>query len=457
MGAPSYQQLLLENQQLRAENALLQQTVRDLQHRLEQVERSAKRQAAPFAKGQPKEKPKKPGRKAGDQHGQHGHREPPPPAQIDETLDVPLPEQCPDCGGDVIEDHLDQQFQTEMPRQPIVRQFNIHCGHCQKCGKHLRGRHRLQTNDATGVAQSQLGPDAQAAVVYLNKHAGTSYGKIADLFAKFYGITVTRGACAQIVLRAGKILQPVYEQLQERIRDADHLTPDETGWRIGGHPAWLHAWVGDDGATLYAIDPQRSADVLEKVIGSDWSGSMTHDGCASYDRFEDAVHQQCVDHALRRARGLLDKHTGVAKRFPQQVLDLFTDALQRRDQFNAANADHDRRERAFDDYTQRLCDLTRERRGNAANERFAKHLYNHAECWFVFLVNPDIPATNHRAEQALKTPIVNRKVFGGNRTKAGGKAQEVTCSVLQTCKNKAIDAFDYFSNAFRGVLGNLFA
>jgi transposase len=307
------------------------------------------------------------------------------------------------------------------------------------------------------VAQSQLGPDAQAAVVYLNKHAGTSYGKIADLFAKFYGITVTRGACAQIVLRAGKILQPVYEQLQERIRDADHLTPDETGWRIGGHPAWLHAWVGDDGATLYAIDPQRSADVLEKVIGSDWSGSMTHDGCASYDRFEDAVHQQCVDHALRRARGLLDKHTGVAKRFPQQVLDLFTDALQRRDQFNAANADHDRRERAFDDYTQRLCDLTRERRGNAANERFAKHLYNHAECWFVFLVNPDIPATNHRAEQALKTPIVNRKVFGGNRTKAGGKAQEVTCSVLQTCKNKAIDAFDYFSNAFRGVLGNLFA
>jgi transposase len=463
MDAPSYQQLLLENQQLRQQLAerdrfveQLQQTIRDLQHRFEQVERSAKRQAAPFAKGQPKKNPKKPGRKAGDQHGQHGHREPPPPAQIDETLDAPLPDHCPDCGGDVVEDHLDQQFQTEIPRQPINRQFNIHCGHCQKCGKHLRGRHELQTSDATGVAQSQLGSDAQAAVVYLNKHVGASYGKITDIFAKFYGISVTRGACAQIVLRAGKILQPVYEQIQERIQVSEHLTPDETGWRIGGHPAWLHAWVGDDGATLYVIDPQRSADVLEKVIGIEWSGSMTHDGCASYDRFEDAVHQQCVDHALRRARGLLDKHTGAAKRFPQQVIDLFTDALQLRDQFNDANADHDRRERAYDDYTQRLCDLTRAPRGNAANERFAKHLYNHAECWFVFLVNPDVPATNHRAEQALKTPIVNRKVFGGNRTVAGGQAQEVTCSVLQTCKNKAVDAFTYLSNSFRGVLGNLF-
>jgi hypothetical protein len=28
--------------------------------------------------------------------------------------------------------------------------------------------------------------------------------------------------------------------------------------------------------------------------------------------------------------------------------------------------------------------------------------------------------------------------------------------VLQTCKNKAIDAFAYLSNAFCGVLGNLY-
>jgi len=283
-----------------------------------------------------------------------------------------------------------------------------------------------------------------------------SHGKIADIFDKHYGITVTRGACAQIVLRAGKILQPVYEQIQEHIQASEHLTPDETGWRIGGHPAWLHAWVGDDGATLYAIDPQRSAAVLQKIIGINWSGGMTHDGFASYDRFEEAVHQQCVDHALRRARGLLDKHTGAATIFPRRLIDLFTDALRLRDRFNEDHADHDQRERAFDDCTQRLRDLTQRRRCNADNDRLAKHLYHHLACWFIFLVNPDIPATSHRAEQALKTPIINRKVWGGNRTDAGGDAQVITCSVLQTCKNKAVDAFTYFSDAFRGILGNLF-
>jgi len=456
MDAPSYQQLLRENQQLREANERLQQTIRDLQKRLEEVERSAKRQAAPFSKGEPKKNPKKPGRKRGENHGRHGHR-PPPPEQVDETIEAPLPEQCPDCGGPTIEDHLDEQFQTEIPRRPILRKLNIHCGHCEKCGKHLRGRHPLQTSDATGAARSQLGPDAQATVVYLNKRAGMSYGKIADTFDACYGITLTPGAAAQIVLRSSKILQPVYQEIKEHIQNAKHLTPDETGWRIGGHPVWLHDWVGDDGAVLFAIDPQRSADVLQQVIGIDWSGSMTHDGFSSYERFEDALHQQCVDHALRRARGLLEKHSGTAAIFPRQVIDLFRDALRLRDRLNDADADIDRRGRAYEDYTQRLEDMTQRPRHNEANERFAKHLYRHATSWFVFLLNPAIPATNHRAEQALKTPIVNRKVWGGNRTDAGGEAQAVTCSVLQTCRNRAVDVFTFLSDSFRGVIGKLFS
>jgi transposase len=437
----------------------LQQTIRDLQKRLDEAERSAKRQAAPFAKGEPKKDPKKPGRKPGQQHGKHGHRPPPPPTQVDETLDAPLPSKCPDpnCGGNIAEDATDTQYQTEIPREPIHREITIHCGHCDKCGHKVRGRHPLQTSAATGAAQSQLGPDAQATIVDLNKRAGMSFGKIADTFSRAFGISLTRGACAQVILRAANILMPAYEMIKERIILSHHLTPDETGWRIGGHPAWLHCWVGDRGATLYAIDPQRSADALQKIIGIHWSGSMTHDGFSSYDRFQDAAHQQCVDHALRRARGLLEKQSAAAVIFPRQVIELFTDSLKQRDQLNVVQADDDRRGRAYEDYTQRLLDLTKRPRRHEQNARLANHLYNHAPSWFLFLVDPLIPATNHRAEQALKTPIVNRKVWGGNRTLEGCHAQAVLCSVLQTCKNLAIDVFSYLSNAFRGVIGPIFA
>jgi len=456
-------ELQAENERLRQQLAerdrliaQLQQSVRDLQQRLEAAERAAKRQAAPFARSTPKPHPKKPGRKAGPQHGKHAHRPPPPPTQVDETHDAPLPPRCSDCGDDIVPSHVDVQYQTEIPRRPIIRKFTIHCGNCRGCGKAYRGRHPYQTSDATGAAQSQLGADAQAAIVDLNKRAGLSYGKIARTLATFFGIRVSRGACAQVVLRAGRRLQPVYTQIRDRLKTATHLTPDETGWRVGGQLAWLHAWVSDDGTTAYAIDCRRGAGVLAEVIGWNWAGRMTHDGYASYDRFTDAGHQQCVDHALRRARALAERQLGAAKVFPAQVVTLFTGALQVRDAFLDGTIDAAALAAAHDEYLAALLELTEGRRQNEANERLAAHLYHHGEQWLQFLEDPSIPATNHRGEQALKTPIVNRKVWGGNRTEAGAAAQAVVGSILQTCQKKTIDAFAYISDALRGVLGNLF-
>jgi transposase len=441
--------------------AAYEKRIAELLARVEAVERSAKRQAAPFSKGPPKKKPRKPGRKSGEQHGDHGHRPPPDPATVDEILDAPLPDGCPNCGGDVDETHTDTIHQEEIRREPIRRRFTIHCGKCRRCGKTCRGRHRLQTSDATGAAASQIGPDAQAAVVYLNKKSGMSYGKIADLMGQCFGIRITRGAASQIVTRAARRLEPAHREIAEQLKAATHITPDETGWRIGGQTVWLHAWVGDNGATLYRIDPQRSADALELVIGLHWSGSMTHDGFSSYDRFEDAAHEQCVDHALRRAHALLESQSGAARRFPQQVIDLLSEALDVRDQFAAdtlagKEPTEDVRAAAYEKFVARLRVLTERPRANEANDRFARHLYNHAAEWFLYLIDPTIPATNHRAEQALKTPIVNRKVWGGNRTPAGGEVQGVTSSVLETCKRMTINAFDYLSDTFRGFAGSLF-
>jgi transposase len=226
---------------------------------------------------------------------------------------------------------------------------------------------------------------------------------------------------------------------------------------VGGHLVWIHVWVAGDGATCYAIDPQRSADALERVIGIDWSGSMTHDGATTYDRFQDATHQKCVDHALRRARKLAEQQSGNARPFATQVIGLFTDALHTRDQLRDS-PDHDQATQAFETYTTQLDELTKRPRANEDNECFAKHLYNKGGAcqWFTFLLDPSVPATNHRAEQALKTPIVNRKVWGGNRTPAGARAQERTCSVLQTCKNRAVDAVHFISQALCGIVTSLF-
>lgn len=430
-----------------------QAQVAELTRRLEEALRAGKRQAAPFRKGPPKPKPQRPGRKAGAEHGSHGHRPPPASEQVSECHEATLPQACPHCQGPLAETSVAEQFQTEIPRQPVVRQFRVHIGHCQRCGRRVQGRHPLQTSDALGAAASQVGPDAQAAAAVLHTQMGLSHGKVAAVFDSLFGIDLTRGASAQINLRAAARLEPDYRRILDEVRASERIAADETGWRIGGQTAWLHVWVGDR-ATAYGVDRRRSASVLEEVIGRDWEGLLCHDGFASYERFGEAIHQQCAEHILRRAREMLEWASRGAVHFPRQVIALFTEAIHLRNEClrGAVPAeDLAARREGFDD---RLLELAGRPRCVAEHERLAKHLWKHAEQWFGFLSDPTVEATNWQAEQAIRPAVVNRKVYGGNRTDAGAHAQGVLLSVLETCRRQARSALDHVSQTLRAV-GNL--
>jgi transposase len=431
--------------------AALTAQVAELTRKLDEATRAAKRQAAPFRKGPPKPDPKKPGRKSGDAHGQHAHRSP-PPGPVAESLVASLPEVCPHCDGPLIQTGTAEQFQTEIPRQPLIRRFTVHLGRCADCGRHAQGRHPLQTSDALGAAASQIGPDAQAAVALLHTQAGLSHGKVAAVFGALFGITLTRGASAQINGRAGTRLEPEYRRILASSRASKQLSVDETGWRVGGRPAWLHVWVGDQ-ATAYAIDSQRSAEALERGIGIDWSGILCHDGYSTYDRFERAIHQSCLAHVLRRVRELLALATRGAVAFPRQLIALFTEAIHRRNQLGHRVEPDDERERQRCGFDDRLLALVRTRRSVPAYATLAKHLWKHLEQWFTFVFDPSVEPTNWRAEQAIRPAVVNRKVWGGNRTRAGADAQGILMSVFQTCRRHARSALDYLSLTLR-AFGN---
>jgi transposase len=431
----------------------LEALVAELTRKLDDALRAGKRQAAPFRKGPPKPDPKTPGRKAGDAHGRHGHRPPPPPEHMAECHEANLPDACPHCQGRLVETGTAEQFQTEIPRTPLIRKFRVHIGHCEACGKKAQGRHPLQTSDALGAAASQIGPDAQAAATLLHTQAGLSHGKVSAVFDALFGIQLTRGASAQINLRAATRLEPDYRRILDEIRGSEQIAADETGWRIGGHPAWLHVWVGDR-ATAYAIDSQRSAAVLERVIGVDWSGILSHDGFASYERFDAAVHQQCVAHVLRRAQDLLANAIGGAVRFPRQVITLLTDAIHLRNDYGRGRVTLDQLQDQRDAFDDRLLTLLNRPRTVPAYTTLANHLWNHFEQWFTFLFDPRIEPTNWKAEQAIRPAVVNRKVWGGNRTPVGAQAQSVLMSVMETCRRQTRSALDYISQTLRSV-GNL--
>ncbi len=255
--------------------------------------RQGKRQAVPFRKvGGPKLAPKPPGRKSGESHGNHAHRAIPSPEEVTETIDVPLPSRCEHCHSRDIETlrETEQQYQTEIPRVPIIRQFTIHLGTCQGCGRTVRGRHAWQTSQATGAASHQLGPEAHAAITLLNKGAGLSHGKVAGVFRQLFGITIARATSARSQERTALVCQSAYQQIRQTLRDSSHCHNDETGWRVGGLSAWLHAFVSRR-ATCYVVDPTRSAQPALELFSPEYAGTMGHDGWEPYQVFGRAFHQ----------------------------------------------------------------------------------------------------------------------------------------------------------------------
>src|SRR5437588_325212 len=193
-----------ERKRLERERERLRGEIDNLKRQLEEAQRANKRQAAPFSRGTRKEHPKTPGRKPGAAYGRRYCKL--PPKQVDEIVPVPLPRRC-SCRGRVVFDRTESQYQQEIVRKTIWRRFDIDIGHCEKCHKRVQGRDSRQTSDALGAAKVQLGPEALALAVRMNKDLAMPHADVAAVLRDGFQLQVNRSTIARAVDRAKKLIE----------------------------------------------------------------------------------------------------------------------------------------------------------------------------------------------------------------------------------------------------------
>ena len=424
--------VLAENERLRKE--------------LEEALRSLKRQAAPFSKGEPKPDPKLPGRKRGAEYGHRAFR--PVPSRVDDVIPVPLPENCLRCGGPVVRDDTKPQFQEDIVRLTIVRRFDVAIGHCACCGRHVQGRHPLQTSDALGAAQVQLGPEALALVAHLNKEMGVSHERAARVLDLGYGLQTSRSGLCRALKRLGEKAAPTYEQLRMAVRSSPFAWMDETGWRVAAHLEWLWVVLSPQ-VTVYDILAGRGFPEAASILGEDYGGALHHDGWRPYYRFRNAFHQSCLSHLIDRCHDIIRIASPTAARFSRAILQLFQKALVLRDRFRDGEISLHGLYVAtgrIDASMDRLLDTSFR---SELNRRFAKHLRHERLYLFSFLYCPDLDATNNAAERAIRPAVIARKTWGGNRTASGAKTQKILASILRTCWQQGKDSFSRLAELMR--------
>jgi transposase len=208
---------------------------------------------------------------------------------------------------------------------------------------------------------------------YTNGSGGLSHGKVVRCLESLFGIPLRRGGSVHTVLRAAARCEAVDASIRQTVGQSDWVVPDETGWRVGGYPAWLHALVGPQ-ATAYVIDPTRSGGVAEAVLGLDYDGTLIHDGWSPYDQLQDARHQQCLQHLLRRCDEMVAAATRGAVCFPRRVAELLRAGLDLRDRHAAGHISRHGLAVASGRLENELTALVWPLKTNAANERLAQHL-----------------------------------------------------------------------------------
>lgn len=424
-----------ENAHLERERERLRREIERLTAALEAARRAGTRQAAPFSKGAPTARSRPPGRRAGRRHGRHAHRQ--PPAAIDERIDVPLPDQCPHCGGGLTETRIATQIQEDLPVvRPQVRRFDVQVGRCRDCGRRVQGRHPWQTSDALGAASTHLGPHAVALIVLLNKHLGLSHGKVAALLRDWFGLRVRPSGVTHALHRAARQAAPTYAALRDQIRGSPVVSPDETSWKVGGRLWWL--WVFATARTVvYAIQDGRGFDEAAAVLGAEFDGVLVRDGWAPYRQFDQAAHQTCLAHLIRRCREITEAHPRAA--WPRHVQAVLQDALDVRDRVVAGDISAHGAAVARGHLMTRLLDLLAAPGTLPDCHRLAAHLTTELPAVFGFLFDLTLDATNWRAEHAIRPAVVNRKVSGGNRSERGAATQEILSSIVQTARLRDLD------------------
>src|SRR5574341_178670 len=435
--AADNQALRAERDRLQAEVARLTEANTRLAAQAADLRRAAKRQAAPFSKNTPTPSPRRPGRKPGPAYGRRARR--PIPERIDRVVPVGLQPACPHCGGDLEPERLACQYQEDLPppRSSVITRYDLATGRCRNCHRRVQPRHPDQTSDALGAAGVQVGPRAVALAVWLAKALGLPAAKVAAVLGQL-GVAITPGGVVQALARAARRATPTYQALVDGIQASPVVAPDETGWRVDGHKAWLWAFAGQR-IVVYHIAAGRGFDDAAAVLGPAYAGVLERDGWAPYRRFAAATHQTCLAHLLRRCHELLtDAQRGQA-RTPHAIRRILLAALAARDARDLRRLDPADVAAEAERLGAAVDKLIAGRTCYPPNRRLLNHLRRERHALFTFLIRPGVQATNWRAEHAIRPAVVCRKAWGGNRTWAGATTWQVLSSVLATARAQQRD------------------
>jgi len=398
---------------------------------------------------EPEPKPDK--RNPGRQPGSQGfwRSETPIPEKI-----VPhYPEQCPCCDKqldipEIISPYMGYYvFELEKTESGIRIFCSLHhyyiimcdCGHEVKSrpGEGYVSQIEGRKKDLKLTEYVMTGPMLATFIAALSVRYRMSRPKIREFLMYWFGLELSVGTIDRCIREAGVACFPVVEELIEELQKEDKVHLDETPWYEKGVFKWL--WVAISSTIAVYLIGTRKKEELLKLITAAFMGWLITDGYGAYRSHE--KRQRCLAHLIRKAVAL----SGAVDEKAQNLGDWLLRELRGLIKTMAQGGEDSKR--ACSPILARLkraCNLG-SKEEHAKLKALANEILNDWDAVVAFVKNPGLPPTNNEAERALRHAVISRRISYGTRTSEGSKAYAALLSVIETCRLRNIDPWEFIS------------
>jgi transposase len=266
------------------------------------------------------------------------------------------------------------------------------------------------------------------------------------------GLDVSQGTLTGGLNKIKDLVEPLYEGIIQRSRQANHWQMDETRWMVfeeiagkTGYRWWLWVVVTKD-TVVYLLDPTRSSKVPKEHLGPHAKGILSVDRYSAYKALSELIRLAfCWAHQRRDFIRIHDGYRSTrdwANAWIERIDTLFHINAQR----YAAIEDP----AVFDLHQQKLNTAIEEMAETWQNELLdntlrpwqtsaLKSLKNHWPGLTIFVGNPHVPMDNNESERRLRNPVTGRKNYYGCGSVWSGGLCAMLFTILQTCCINRID------------------
>ena len=348
----------------------------------------------------------------------------------DETNDIPL-DACPCCGTDLHErpgtKRLGRLVEDIAPPadKTTVSEEITQSKWCPQCKKMVSSR------TERALPGSDIGLNATIEMAYLWVMSALSLPRIRDVVRSFQALKLSTAGISKMMIRLSGLLQPVYDEILEDLRQGARVWADETGWRVRGKLWWL--WIfANERSAYYWADKTRGSPVVEQIMGVVFYGLLIVDGWHAYTKIV-CDRQTCMAHIFRKIRAFIDAYP--------QYRSILTFYLKLRkiirdgEKLQTARAGLDEMafRRRLKTLERRLEALLKWNNPNEVLKELIKKVRRQRQHILTFVNHDGASHHNNYGEYIIKKGVVKRKMSGGSMSPEGLRAYACIQSVAMTC------------------------